>query len=60
VIPRDRHHRRQGPFARAAYRQRNQVERLFAGIQQFRRMATRYVKLAVHYLAIVTLAAMVI
>ena len=60
VIPRARNHRRRGPFDKAAYRQRNQVERFFAGIKQFRRMATRYEKLATHYLAIVTLAAMVI
>ena len=60
VIPRARHHRRRGPFDQAAYRQRNQVERFFARIKQFRRMATRYEKLAVHYLAIVTLAATVI
>jgi transposase len=60
VIPRARNHRRRGPFDKAAYRQRNQVERFFDRIKQFRRMATRYEKLADHYLAIVTLAAMVI
>jgi len=60
VIPRARNHRRRGPFDKVAYRQRNQVERFFARIKQFRRMATRYEKLALHYLAIVTLAAVVI
>lgn len=60
VIPRARNQRRRGPFDKAAYRQRNQVERFFARIKQFRRMATRYEKLARHYLAIVTLAATVI
>jgi len=60
MVPRARHHRRRGPLDEAAYRQRNQVERFFARIKQFHRMATRYVKLAVHYLGIVTLAAMVI
>ena len=60
VIPRARNHRRRGPFDKAAYRQRNQVERFFSRIKQFRRMATRYEKLAEHYLAIVTLAATVI
>ena len=60
VIPRARNHRRRGFFDKAAYRQRNQVERFFARIKQFRRMATRYEKLARHYLAIVTLAATVI
>lgn len=33
------------------------MERFFARIKQFHRMASRYEKLAVHYLAIVTLAA---
>lgn len=60
VIPRAKNHRRRGSFDKAAYRQRNQVERFFARIKQFRRIATRYEKLAVHYLAIVTLAAVVI
>lgn len=57
VIPRARNYRRRGPFDKAAYRQRNQVERFFARIKQFRRMATRYEKLADYYLAIVTLTA---
>ena len=60
VIPRARTHRRRGPFDKGAYRQRNQVERFFARVKQFRRMATRYEKLARHYLAIVTLASIVI
>jgi len=60
VIPRARHHRLRSSFYKAAYRQRNQVERFFARIKQFRRMATRYEKLADHYLAIVTLAATLI
>jgi transposase len=59
-IPRARTHRRRGPFDKAAYRQRNQVERFFARIKQFRRMATGYEKFARHYMAIVTLAATVI
>jgi transposase len=60
VIPRAQTHRRRGPFDRAAYRQRNQVERFFARIKQFRRVATRYEKLENHYLAIVTVAVVVI
>ena len=60
VIPWARHHRRRGPFDKAAYRQDHDVERFFAQIKQFRRMATRYEKLAAHDLAIVTLAATVI
>ena len=60
VIPRVRNHRRRGSFDKAAYRQRNQVERFLARIKQFSWMATRYKKLACHDLAIVTLAATVI
>ncbi len=52
--------RSRGPFHKTTYRQRNQVERFFARIKQFRRRATRYEKLAEHYLAIVTLTATVI
>ena len=60
VIPWARNQRRRGPFDREAYRQRNQVERFFARIKHFRRIATRYEKLAQHYLAMVTLASIVI
>lgn len=38
------------PFEPAAYRDRNKVERLFAKLKQFRRVATRYDKLKVTYL----------
>jgi transposase len=38
------------------YRQRNLVERLVGKLKQFRRVATRYDKLATHYLAFVQLA----
>ena len=39
------------------YRGRNQIERLFSKLKQFRRIATRYEKLARNYLAAVSLAA---
>jgi transposase len=42
-------------FDRAAYRGRNQVERSVGRLKQFRRVATRYDKRAVNYLAWVTL-----
>src|SRR5919204_4471838 len=38
VIPRRKDERRRGPFDRAAYRQRNVVERLLARVKQFRRV----------------------
>jgi transposase len=42
---------------RGAYRGRNRVERLVNRLKQYRRVPTRYDKRAVHYLAMVTLAA---
>jgi transposase len=47
-------------FDRAAYRQRNVVERLVNRLKQFRRVATRYEKRAVNYLAMLTVAAIVL
>jgi len=44
-------------FDRVAYRERNQVERLFNRFKQFRRVATRYEKLAVRYHAVLTIVA---
>ena len=46
-------------FDRQRYRRRNLVERLVGRIKQFRRVATRYDKLATHYLAFVQLASVV-
>ena len=45
-------------FDRKTYRQRNQVERLVGQLKQFRRVATRYDKLAAHYLAFVQIASL--
>jgi transposase len=42
---------------RDAYRQRNLIERMFARLKDFRRIATRYDKLARNFLAGVLLAA---
>jgi transposase len=47
-------------FDREAYRGRNLVERLVGRLKQFRRVATRYDKLAPHYLAFVQLASMMV
>ena len=44
-------------FDKAAYRQRNVVERLINRLKIFRRIATRYEKRAVNYLAMLTIAA---
>jgi transposase len=47
---------RDGPFDRAAYRQRNVIERGIGRLKWLRRVATRYEKLAVHYLGLLKLA----
>jgi transposase len=57
VIPRKSNERRASRCDRAAYRERNRVERLINRLKQFRRVATRYEKLAASYLAMVTIAA---
>ena len=56
VIPTRRNERSQPTFDRDAYRERNKVERLINRLKQFRRVATRYEKRATNYLAMVTLA----
>lgn len=56
VIPRQKRERRVR-FDKEAYRQRNVVERLVNRLKQFRRIATRYEKRAVNYLAMLTIAA---
>jgi transposase len=47
-------------YNREAYRQRNLIERMFARLKDFRRVATRYDKLARNFLAGALLAAIVI
>ena len=43
-----------------AYRQRNLIERMFGRLKDFRRIATRYDKLARNFLAAATIAATII
>jgi transposase len=56
VTPR-RHRRRQHAYDAALYKERNRVERFFSRIKNFRRIATRYDKLATTFMGFVTLAA---
>ncbi len=56
TIPHKRNERR-GRFDKAVYRERNRVERTINRLKQFRRVATRYEKLADNYLAMLTIAA---
>jgi transposase len=60
VIPTKRGERRAPTFDRAAYRERSTVERLINRLKQFRRVATRYEKRAVNYLAMLTIAAILL
>jgi transposase len=55
TIPHRRNERHRGRFDQAAYRTRNQVERLINKLKQFRRVATRYEKYAENYRAMVVL-----
>lgn len=57
VIPRRRTEARRGVrFDRAAYRDRNRIERTINRLKQHRAIATRYDKLAVSYHALLTIA----
>jgi transposase len=60
VIPTRSTERRQPRFDREPYHERTIVERLISRLKQSRRIATRYEKLAVNFLAMVTLAALLI
>lgn len=59
TIPRKDNERYRGKFDKALYRQRNWVERCFNRLKQFRRIATRYEKKAENYLAMLTLASII-
>ena len=57
VIPSTRSRTVPIPHDRHLYRQRNRIERMFCRLKDFRRVATRYDKLARNFLAGVLLAA---
>lgn len=57
VIPSTRSRKVPIPHDRDLYRQRNRVERMFCRLKDFRRVATRYDKLARNYDATVHIAA---
>ena len=48
------------PHNRDVYRQRNLIERMFARLKDFRRIATRYDKLARNFLAGILIAAILL
>jgi transposase len=56
-IPTQSRVKQQRSVAPTLYRQRNLIERFFCKLEQFRRVATRFDKLARNYLAAVLLSA---
>lgn len=60
TIPHKRTECQRGPFDRQVYQDRNRVERLMNRLNQYRRVATRYEKRAVNFLAMVTIAALLL
>lgn len=56
VIPTRKDQRTNPRFDKVTYRRRNVVERCVGWLKENRRLATRYEKLAVNYLAVVKLA----
>jgi transposase len=57
VIPSTTSRKQPIPYDKKLYRQRNVIERMFARIKDFRRVATRYDKLARNFLAGALIAA---
>ncbi|SFI03171.1 Transposase, partial [Paracoccus aminovorans] len=60
VIPNNPSRARKYPLDRHLYAQRQLIECCFSRLKQFRRVATRYEKTARNYLAVVTIAAIVL
>jgi putative transposase len=60
VIPNNPTRKHLYPFDPQAYKLRNLIERMFCRLKDWRRIATRYDKLAANFAAAVTLAAIVI
>ena len=59
VIPNNPTRKRVHPFDRTAYRRRNLIERAFCRLKDFRRIATRYDKLARNFASALALAAVI-
>ena len=60
VIPSTRSRKTPIPHDHVAYKLRNRIERCFNKLKHFRRFATRYDRLASHYLAFIHLAAIML
>ncbi len=60
VIPSTRSRKAPIPFDAVAYRERNRIERAFCSLKDWRRVATRYDKLARNFLSAVAIAAAIL
>jgi len=60
VIPPRRHRKHQHAYDRELYKERHRVEGFFSRIKHFRRIATRYDKLAATFMGFVTLASIML
>jgi|TARA_B100000809_G_C14987526_1_gene476789 transposase len=60
VIPSNPRRKKRIPYDSVAYRQRNLIERMFGRLKDFRRIATRYDKLARNFLSATLIAVIVI
>jgi transposase len=60
VIPPRRHRRHQHPYDKIAYKNRCGIEGFFSKLKQWRRIATRYDKVATSFLAFVNLASVML
>jgi transposase len=60
VIPSTRSRKAPIPHDAIVYKLRNRIERCFNKLKHFRRFATRYDRLALHYLAVIHIAAAMI
>ena len=60
VIPARSHRKASRDYDRYIYKERNAIERMFNKIKQFRRIATRYDKLAIAYLSFLHVAAIAV
>ena len=56
VIPHRKNRKEQREYDKSIYKNRNQIERFFNRLKQFRRIATRYDKLLFSFLSLVQLA----
>ena len=56
VVPPRKNRKEQREYDKSIYKNRNQIERFFNRLKQFRRIATRYDKLLFSFLSLVQLA----